>query len=411
MVGLATLVLAFGLPTATRTLRPEPANALEGSGRPPAEPAAASPAAPPLVAPFDPISEAPTPSAPGLQPVDPGPEPAATLRVVALVDPAQGVGERTDEAMAKRFLATAGVPATVVAISDPTSTCAAAKGATLAIAGGSLPAGVRTCLRAAGVTILAFEDASPVGPVDGAVSSRRGAARSLLDTARRAHSVLEGELGLVADERLRPVLEPVLPTARSLGLRIAQVTWLPTGPPPAGLALDLAADDLGAVLFATSTQNQAILGSQLRTLSPGTRFVVLDAADSITSAGYPPVFDGATAVTSVQLPWHPGAKAQRNDCRTRWERAQTPPLLLDSDELLRALTWCQHAAMAAAAGERLEGDVTTAVTGQTVASPITSALALLSDGGFGPTRLTITTWSASCACWSAASPFTGADDG
>ena len=117
--------------------------------------------------------------------------------------------------------------------------------------------------------------------------------------------------------------------------------------------------------------------------------------------------DGAIAVTSVQLPWHPGAEEQRAACRATWEGAQTPPAILGDAELLRALTWCQHAAMASAVAERaaivgLRG----ALLGLEVTSPITSPLAILPPFGFGPTTVTLATWGASCRCWSSTTPFT-----
>lgn len=417
MVGLALVVLGFGLPSATRTVFPAAASEAEQRTAEPAEEVAA--VEPPaftdtLVRPLPARSDAGRPI-----PVDEvddvlrWPVESTRVSVVALYDPSVGVGDRTDEAMAKRFLATAGVQATYVPIDDTDAACTAVKnGATLTLAGGPLPDSMRTCLRMSGIYSLSFDDDVALEYRDDLAhhttfTTRRGVARSLFDTAAVASSQLAGPLGLVADQRLRSTVEEWLPAVRTAGLDITTVVWLPAGEPPASVALSLAGAGLSGVLFATSTENQSTIGSQLRTLTPSTKLVVLDAADSVTSSAYPPVFDGAIAVTSVQLPWHPGAEEQRAACRATWEGAQTPPAILGDAELLRALTWCQHAAMASAVAERaaivgLRG----ALLGLEVTSPITSSLAILPPFGFGPTTVTLATWGASCRCWSSTTPFT-----
>ena len=413
MIGLALLVLGFGLPSATRTVFP--AAASEAAGPTSSSPDRATAPEPPsftdtLVRPLltGPVDVA-GPVDPPDTPVTP---PASTLvSVAALYDPAVGFGDRTDEAMARRFLATAGLQATFVPIDDTDAACAALKGSTLAIAGGPLPDEIRTCLRLLGIYSLSFDDDVPLGAVDDlahdtTVTTRRGVARSLLDTAAVASTQLTGSLGLVADQRLRGSVEPLLPAARAAGLDITTVVWLPAGEPPASAALTLAGAGVLGVLFATSTQNQSTIGSQLRTLAPTAKLAVLDAADSITSSSYPPVFDGAIAVTSIQLPWHPGAEEQRAACRATWESAQTPPAILGGAELLRALTWCQHSAMASSVAQRaLALGLRAALLGLEVTSPITSPLGGLRDGGYGPTTVTSVTWGASCACWSSTMPF------
>lgn len=414
MLGLALLVLGFGLPSATRTVFPAAAREDEGTAAAPAE-AVVAPAQPgfaeALVRPLPAgsVDVAPAPLGPNDAVV---PVSGSTgVSVVALYDPAVGVADRGDDAMAKRFLATAGVPATFVSIADTDAACAAVKGATLALAGGPLPEPIRTCLRFQGIYSLSFDDDVPLGAVDDiahdtTLTTRRGVARSLFDTASGASSQLTGPLGLVADERLRGSLESLLPAARAAGLNITTVVWLPAGDPSASVALTMAGAGLSGVLFATSTQNQSTIGSQVRTLAPSTKLVVLDAADSITSSAYPPVLDGAIAVTSIQLPWHPGADEQRAACRATWESAQTPPVILSDAELLRALTWCQHAAMAAPTVERaMTVGLRAALFGLEVTSPITSPLGGLRDGGYGPLTVTLATWGAACSCWSSTVPF------
>lgn len=418
MLGLALIVLGFGLPSATSTVFPASASERAAPAVGPTDEVVA-----PVGAPFTEVIVRPSRSPEQADPVGTGPGPTpydvvdqapsgpTAVSIVALYDPAFGVGDRTDEAMARRFLATAGVTGTFVPIDDTDAACTAVKGATLALAGGPLPEELRTCLRASGIYSLSFDDDVRPGLLDDiahdtTLTTRRGVARSLFDTAAVASSQLTGSLGLVADQRLRGSLESLLPEVRAAGLNITTVVWLPAGEPPASAALTLAGAGVSGVVFATSTQNQSTIGAQLRTLAPSAKLVVLDAADSITSSAYPPVFDGAIAVTSVQLPWAPGATEQRAACRSTWEGAQTPPAILGDAELLRALTWCQHAAMASTVTERaatlgLRG----ALFGLEVTSPITSPLAMLSDGGYGPTTVTQVTWGASCACWSSTQPF------
>lgn len=411
MVGLALVVLGFGLPSATRTVLPAAASEAGSTATQAEEVAATEPPAftDALVRPLRTRSGEIRPAT--VDEVDdavPPPIGPTRVSVVALYDPAVGVGDRTDEAMARRFLATAGLTATYVPIDDPDAACAAVKGATLALAGGPLPEAIHTCLQRADIYSLSFDDDVPLGTArPNALFTRRGAARSLFDTAAVASKQLAGPLGLVADQRLQGSIESLLPEVRAAGLDISTVVWLPAGDPPASVALTLAGAGVSGVLFATSTQNQSTIGSQLRTVAPSTKLVVLDAADSITSSAYPPVFDGATAVTSVQLPWDPGAEEQRTACRSTWEGAQTPPAVLGDAELLRALTWCQHAAMATTAAERaatlgLRG----ALLGLEVTSPITSPLGPLRGGGYGPTTITQVTWGATCRCWSSTAPFT-----
>jgi hypothetical protein len=411
MGALAAVVLAFGLPSATRLVVPAPAGASGNTSPSRAASAEPAPSATELLVQPPALDASAAPPAAILPSDGPAPAPeVGALRVVALVDPAAGQGDRTDEAMARRYLAAAGVQAETVPIGDPATTCSAARGANLALAGGALPTAVRSCLESAGVTTLAWDDDTVMGKATTGLSTRRGVARSLFDTAARLGSELDGDLALVADERLRAGLEPLLPKAKAAGLDFTSVTWLADGQPPSpALGIELAGAGVAAVVFATSTQNQGTIGAQLRTLAPGVQLVVLDAADSVTSAGYPPLLDGTRAVTSVQFPWHPGSAVARAACRAVWEGAQTPPVVLDNAELLRALTWCQHAAMADAAGRRFAdagGDVVAAVIDQLVESPTTTRLSVLPDGGYGPSLVTVAAWSVSCACWQSSIPFT-----
>lgn len=421
MIALAVVVIAFGLPSATRFVAPETVGAApidssipgvkppetevvsdDGSsavvGGGPSVPTATS-------GPMPATSGAPAP-ADTSQPDDP----PTVVSVVALVDPDAGQGTRTDAAMAELYLARAGLPVTTIPIGDAFSTCELVGSATLAISGGPVPREVRSCLAIGGTSVLSFDDDRGREDRGLTVGTRRGVVRSLLDTAARISGELNGSVALVADERLRSVIEPALPTASSLGLTFDSTVWLADGEPVGSVGLDLVAEGVGAVVFATSTEDQTTIGSQVRTFSPGVDLVALDVADTITSSGYTPLLDGIMAVTSVQAPWHEGATSVRAACRSAWEDAQAPAVILDASELRRALLWCQHTEIAAALGSSVTGSVADAIRSLTVDSPVTSRLARLGDGTFGPTQIATVSWSFSCGCWSSDQPFGPVDD-
>lgn len=317
--------------------------------------------------------------------------------MVALASAASAPPGRDDAAMALHFILERNLAAAVEGVDDVARVCEVASRATIAFAADALPAALSECLRDAGVVVISFDDAVSAAPHPAVLSTRRGAARSLLDTAALLGAELDGDLALVADSRLQPALEPAIAAARSLGLRFATTVWLDGSAGP-DVALGLAGDAIDHVVFATSTANQSSIATQLQTLSPSTRYTVLDAADSVVNQSTAPALDGARAVTSVLFPWHPGNDGLRAECRESWESAQSPPATLDNNELRRALLWCQHVRLAAEVASML-GQAGGQANSASAASSVTTALGPLPDGGFGPTRVTTATWSAGCACW------------
>lgn len=400
-VGLALIVLAFGLPSTTRILVEEQALAAPAapSSAPSADPgprtpAPSSPPGPTLASPAPVGSPNATPTTPRPTPgASPVPEPGITT--VVLAEPDFAVPGRGDDAIALHFVLDLGLNAAVELIDDVERLCRVGSRAHLAVAASALPAELERCLRDAGVAVVSWNDAGRADDGSG-LSTRRGAARSLLDTATELD--LDGRIALVADGRLRPALEAALGSAERAGLTFTTTVWLDDGTPGPGVALGLAGEDLDTVVFATSTSNQSLIASQLGLFAPGVDHVILDAADSVSDQNTSPALDGARAVTAVLFPWHPGNEALRASCRSSWEQAQSAPVVLGDAELQRVLLWCQQIALAAAIVDRLAAGES--AVGTTSASTMTTALGPLAGGGFGPTRVTTATWAADCACWS-----------
>ena len=419
---LAVVVLAFGLPEGARVLVREPAAAAAATPAPngPA-PVAEGPAAAEGPANTQAPTGAGAPADPGgaTDPASPLPSaggtegPAAAPGVVALVSPARPVPDpRGDEALARRYLAAASLPAEVVAIAEDGPTCAAVITAgTLAIASGALAAPLRRCLTEGGVSVISFDHA---GGADGVLATRRGAAASLLDTAARLRRAapLTGRVGIVVDRSLRPAVDAVLPALRRRGVDVVDVVSLSgddAGSEITAAVLGFAGNDIGTVVFATTVRNQGLWAAQHVVVRPGVRFVVADAFDSIVEEGYPAVFDGAVAVTSIAVPWSDrggDVPAPRQRCLDVWEADQAAPLPLEGLALQRALAWCQHILLAAAA-----------VGGQPLAevelpSILTSRLGPLpGDARFGPQEDAVLRWRAACACWEREQPFAERSDG
>lgn len=407
--GLAVLILAFGLPSPVRTvIEAAPVGPASRVGEVEGDDPGIGPTgpAPGLVAggsgpgvgsdgtPV--ISDGPQPSADGA----PDTPAAGPLRVVALADPSLAVPGRGDDAIALHFVLEVGLPAAVELLDDAGRVCAVASRAAVAVASAALPPEVDACLAEAGVVVISWDDAKPAGKAAPALSTRRGAATSLIDTARTLD--LDGRSALVADGRLRHSLEPAIDLAAGEGLTFVDTVWLDGSASPS-VALALASMDLDHVVFATSTANQSTIATQLRPFAPAVDHVVLDVADSVVEGRTSPALDGARAVTSVQFPWHPGNEGFRSSCRSSWEEAQPSLGVVGDAELLRVLQWCQHVRLAAAVAELLAAGAEPAeAKGQ---SGLTTAIGPLPGGGFGPTRLTTATWSASCACWSADGSF------
>lgn len=397
MAGLAVVVLAFGMPArsgvvgqAVREAAPVASGGRSGH-------VVASPAVPPAPGPRartttsdsgravrggTSVGEVPSAAERA------GPDPATgepQSFVVALVDPEAP----DDRAMAEQFLGDAGVAVQVVPKEDPASTCGAVPAGSLVVSAHGLPAELRSCVESGGGRTLSWDDAPDQGGPS--LSTRRGAARSLLDTAGTVEPA--GVTALVGDERLRPALEPVVAAAGAAGLRIDVERWLGDDGDAATAALDLAADGVGTVLFATTVARQSVIASQLRIFAPALQVVVLDAADAVVDGAYPPTLEGARAVTSVRHPWHPDPSELRSSCLDRWAAVDQPDPAADGDVELRVLLWCQHADLARAL---LDGEDVAAGERE---SSVTTALGPLPDGGFGPTLVAVATWAADCGCW------------
>jgi len=398
MAGLAVVVLAFGMPARSGVVGPSVREAapVASGGR------TGDTVAPPEVAPAPGGGNGtgssgagrtvrgpgPVPDAPIAAEEPAGPAPAAgdpQPSVVALVDPEAP----DDRAMAEQFLGDAGLAVQVVPREDPASTCGAVPAGSLVVSAHGLPPELRSCVESGGGRTLSWDDApDPGGP---SLSTRRGAARSLLDAAGTVEPA--GVTALVGDERLRPALEPVVAAAGAAGLRIDVERWLGDDGDAATAALDLAADGVGTVVFATTVDRQSVIASQLRIFAPALQVVVLDAADAVVDGAYPPTLEGARAVTSVRHPWHPAPSELRSSCLDRWAADDEPDPAADGDAELRALLWCQHADLARAL---LDGEDVASGERQ---SSVTTALGPLPDGGFGPTVATVATWAADCGCW------------
>ncbi len=402
--GLAALVLAFGLPSSVRTIIPSSERRSAGEQAAPVDPGVmVEPVDPRPVAPparGDGAAVRPAPTAEPTPPDEPAP-----LQVVALVDGSIS-GDRGDARIAELFLDDAGVQARTVAFdpADPGASCGQLAGAGLVVAGGPVPPALRSCTDPSAVTMGWDDDLAATD--ERSLSTRRGVARSLLDTAARIGRDLPGPVVVVGDERFRAPLRDSLGAASALGLPIQDAVWLPDeGSVPPDAVIGLAGTGVRTVLFATSTQRQALLAAQLMLLTPGARFVVLDAADSVLAGDYSLVFDGATAVSAIQHPWHPGDAETRTACRTRWEQEQDPAQVADDQELLRVLTWCQHASLVAAITKANPRTVLDGLRGLRVRSPLTTAVDL-HGFDFGPRTATVAQWSADCTCWQSDQPST-----
>lgn len=340
---------------------------------------------------------------------------ASSSGVVALVQPdAAGADASTgDAAMARAYLAAAHLDATVVPIADVASTCRAATAVGIvAVASGSVADHLRRCLVGAGVTLVSFDDGGAIASdTAAALSTRRGVALSLLDSAERLSGALRGKVAVVADERFRPAIDGVAGALAERGVKPVTAVYLAdgdTGVDPRAV-VDVAGKGADTIVFATSVTRQVAFGSQYAVVHPGARFVVADAGDSLTNAAYPPSFDGAVAATALQYPWfRPEGEggAVRDRCEQTWDGARTSPVPRSTEETVRALSWCQEVAIAAEVVAQPGGSAADALRARTLPSPLTAPLGAVDPPwSFGPTEVATATWSASCRCWAATAPF------
>jgi hypothetical protein len=171
-----------------------------------------------------------------------------------------------------------------------------------------------------------------------------------------------------------------------------------------------AAARVGTVVFALPVSVQQRWVEQATVLHAAFGYVVSDVDDGIVDEDYAPTFDGATAYTSLRVPWyardHGETTAQRT-CAAQWTTVATPPAELPGEEV-PADTWCEEvrlldAAFAAPAYAHL-GLIDTLLS-RTLASPLTSTLGPLRHHGWGPRADAVLVWRATCSCWQEQAPY------
>jgi hypothetical protein len=216
---------------------------------------------------------------------------------------------------------------------------------------------------------------------------------------------LGGRVGIVTTTDLRSEVDAAVEQLRSQGVDVAQVVALPAGPEstasiPAGV-LAFQGAQIDTVVFAAPVALQSQWAALTSVVRPSTRFVVVDAYDAVIDEAYPTAFEGAIAVTSVRAPWadrgHP--TAMQDSCTKAWEAAAVPPTTLGPDEQLRVYQWCQHLDLVARAGTTDATALADAIRTLRAESPLTSDLAPLTGGGWGPAAVAELQWHTSCACW------------
>lgn len=332
-------------------------------------------------------------------------------KVVALVRTGEDAPPgRDDRSMAEAFLAHSTFAATVVEYDpeevDGSAVCAEQAGADVVLASLGLPVGLRDCLLDQGARVVSYDERS--SGVEGGVSTRRAVSDVLVDLARwgAAKGVLRGTVGLAASEDLRGQVALALPDMRRAGVDPV-VHYLGDAGGVADGVQAFAGEGVETTVFALPAARQREWVTLDRLLNRDVDYVVADAAAAVVEGGYPPLFDGALAYTSLVYPWHEETPEQE-ECRERWEGAggRVPGTM----ELFRAFTWCQHVSLVGEVVGQVRDDqvsLAEAFSAVELTSPLTTALGPLADGGFGPRIDHVLTWDASCACW--ADPVPAAD--
>ena len=386
-LGLVVLVLVFGMPTRVVVVPASPASAgpvAEGVAAPAAAPASRSPSPSVLSSPIGALPAAPplpVDGDAGFAPPAAGAEadaPPAPFGVGVVLGPG-GLPGRGDAEMAATFVG----PSTVL------TDCASAASVTVVLAARPLAGPLAECLVSAGVTVVSPD---PLGSTsDTRLSTRRGAAAALADVA----PLTAGRVGVVLGASLEAVLRPAL--ARLTGVVATAVVRDPVADVAAGVQAFVAAR-VQTVVFAVPVDVQRRWVGQHQLLGAPGRWLVADVYDAVADEAYPPLFDGALAVTSSRLPWYArdhGETAEQRACRLRWEAAAAPGVL--PGELPMVLAWCQLGTIVAAAR-------TGPVARSRIPSPVTSTLGP-AGGTWGPTEDAVLVWRADCACWKERTPF------
>jgi len=431
---LVLSLLAWAKPSAT------PFVPAQGAGSPP--PAGA--VAPSLLA-SEPQPAAAQPSRPGPPPLAsigelsmllvPGSSPALAAppsvvlrepRIVALVHTGDSaVPGRDDAAIARVFLSRGGFGVTILALPpspDPAFCNKVAASGAIALSSIDVGATTRACLLAAPVALLSFDamgDQPPgrAGDLAQVLSTRRGLADTIVHLARwgTASGALKGKVGIRSSTDVQSTVAGVVSRLRKLGVHVVATRYLHPGADgvseiPGGVQA-FAAAGVEVVVFALPVDQQRQWVAHQSVVSPSMRYVVSDAFDGVVNETYPVTFDGALAYTSLRVPWFARAHGEtpaQAACRSQWEAASTPMTTLGTDEQIKVFAWCQHVVMTAGALGLAQRGVPffKALRSERVASPLTSDLGPLGDGGFGPTKDAVVVWRASCTCWQEERPFT-----
>ena len=343
-------------------------------------------------------------TAPSDEPLPTPPASVASPSLVALVagDPD---APRGDAAIARAFLGARQLAAPIVSMDDGDAACAEAKrtGAGVALASLTLPAAVRDCLEDAGITVVAHDD---VGSTSGVKATRWGIDRTLTDLGRWGRTEqLRGRVGVVAAGDMKPLVERAMRRWNELGIDVESVVYVggDAGTTEADAVRDLASHGVEVVVLAAPVDVHRRVVGLGAVLLGSARYVVADAFDAVWDESYAPVFDGALAYTTARGSWFGrthGATSKQTVCRSTWEAASTPAVMLGS-ETLRVYAWCAVTELAARAAS---GDVDS-ISAQTYESPLTSDL-VVDDGTFGPGGWAVVVWRSSCGCWTEREPFT-----
>lgn len=430
LLGLAILVVAFGLPASDEPPRgsASPA-ATEVAGPDTAAPPAtedATPAqAPPSATPAPPSSPAqpvgagpPAPTPPDATGRPSGADRGPTPSIVALVRSGDGelVGP-DDAAIAQVFLDEASFDAETIELTEDDGLCAEVLAAgNVVLASMGIPEELRACLLGAGATIVAHDPAgsSPsAGGVGAVVSTRRSRSDSLADLGRWGvmSGALDGRVGIVASAEVEGPVRSGVPGLRGMGVDVRAVTVVPDGPDAsttiANGVLEYSRRGIEVVVFAATAQHQGDWVLKQAVVQPDVEYVVSDLGEGIIEESYPPAFDNARAHTSLRTPWFQrdeGETPAQQQCRERWEEgSESGATGLGNEELARVFMWCQAISMIVGpALARFDGGTASfeaTLRERPVASPLTSVLRATPDGGFGPAHDAVLAWDDGCRCW------------
>lgn len=421
---LTTAVLAYGAPVA-RVPSPSqastPTGAAEPSSRATFPTAAAPPASEPAAVQAGPLFVAASPPAPPTaRSAEPAPTaggeptPPATFRpprVVAAVRPAAVPGDDGEASVAEAHLADATFEATTMVVGEGGAGCdeISATG-DVVIAGHGLDDDLTACLVGRGVLVVAHDargerrDEAGRGQV---VSTRRSVRDSLVDLAvTLGPQAVPGRVGVVAGAAHAEQVDAAVPAMRAAGVDVVTTAVVAGSEDVPAAVVGFVGEDVSTVVFAVAVDQQSAWAG-VHSLLDDVRYVVADADDAIVEEGYPVSFSGALAHTRTRVPWFArthGVTPAQEVCDHRRESGA----LDGSAELVRSYLWCQHvelldAALAVARAEDVPlGD---AIRRVRLMSPLTSDLAALPDGSFGPTEHAVLEWVAGCRCWTEKRPF------